>query len=176
PRDPRVEEPYLFTPLMAFRVAALGVVALAVFAVLVLRLWSLQILSGSKYLADAQNNQLRTLRLEAPRGPILDRFGRKLVVNVPGTAIEVWPADLSKSDRRGELRRLATMLDVPLKPILQQVAERKDDPLTPVIVERGAHEDEVDYLYEHRRDFPGVQIQETYLRKYNSQALAAQVL
>src|SRR5581483_3341240 len=160
PRDPRVEEPYLFTPRMAFRVAALGVVALAVFAVLVLRLWSLQILSGSKYLADAQNNQLRTLRLEAPRGPILDRFGRKLVVNVPGTAIEVWPADLSKSDRRGELRRLATMLD---------------DPLKPVIVERGAHEDEVDYLYEHRRDFPGVQIQETYLRKYNSQALAAQV-
>src|SRR5213595_383863 len=86
PPDPRVEEPYLFTPRMALRVAILAAVALAVFGVLVLRLWSLQILSGSKYLAAAQNNQLRTLRIEAPRGTIVDREGRTLVRNVPGTA------------------------------------------------------------------------------------------
>ena len=49
PPDPRVEEPYLFTPKTALRIAILGVVALVVFAVLLLRLWSLQILSGSKY-------------------------------------------------------------------------------------------------------------------------------
>src|SRR5439155_16592518 len=60
PPDPRVEEPYLLTPKMALRVAILGGLALVVFGVLFLRLWSLQILSSSHYLAAAQNNQLRT--------------------------------------------------------------------------------------------------------------------
>ena len=37
-------------------------------------------------------------------------------------------------------------------------------------------EDQVAYLYEHQAEFPGVQIQQTYLRHYPHQALAAQVL
>ena len=82
PPDPRVEEPYLFTPRMALRVAILAAIALVVFAVLLLRLWSLQILSGSKYESAALNNQIRTFPIEAPRGPILDRMGRTLVTNV----------------------------------------------------------------------------------------------
>ena len=35
--------------------------------------------SGERYLAAAQNNQLRTIRIEAPRGPISDYRGRKIV-------------------------------------------------------------------------------------------------
>ena len=38
PGDPRVEEPYRLTPQLAFRVAILAFLALAVFAVLFLRL------------------------------------------------------------------------------------------------------------------------------------------
>ena len=73
PPDPGVEAPYRLTPGLALRVGVLGVVALAVFAVLFFRLWSLQVLSGDTYLAAAQGNQLRTIRIEAPRGTILDR-------------------------------------------------------------------------------------------------------
>lgn len=176
PPDPRVAEPYLFTPKTAMRVALLGALALAVFAVLILRVWSLQILSGSKYLSAAQNNQLRTLRIEAPRGPILDRKGRVLVTNVSGTAVEVWPADLPKQGRYRMLKRLAEILNVPLPQVIAQIEERKGDPLTPVTVQVAVHEPQVGYLYEHRREFPGVQIRQTYLRRYNSQALAAHVL
>src|SRR5262249_29986669 len=50
------------------------------------------------------------------------------------------------------------------------------DPLTPITVKEAVHEDQVAYLYEHQSEFPGVQIVQTYLRHYNSQALAAQVL
>ena len=86
PPDPTVSAPYRLTPGLALRVGVLGVVALAVFAVLFFRLWSLQVLSGARYLDAAQNNQLRVIRVEAPRGPILDRNGRVIVGNVPGTA------------------------------------------------------------------------------------------
>ena len=37
-------------------------------------------------------------------------------------------------------------------------------------------EDQVAYLYEHASEFPGVQIQQTYLRHYPYQSLGAQVL
>ena len=65
-------------------------VALAVFAVLFLRLWALQVLSGPQYLRAALDNQLRAVRVQAPRGPILDRNGQPLVTNVPGTAVQIW--------------------------------------------------------------------------------------
>ena len=176
PRDPRVEEPYLFNPRMALRVAILATVALAVFAVLFLRLWSLQILSGARYENAALNNQLRTVRREAPRGTIVDREGRVLVTNVGATAVEVWPADLPKQGAYAEIKQLARVVHVPLPRILAKLEQRKNDPLTPVTVQVSVHKPQLDYLAEHRREFPGVHTRLTYLRRYNAQALLAHVL
>ena len=84
PPDPHAVEPYRLTPKLALRVGILGMLALAVFATLFLRLWSLQVLNGEQLLRAAQNNQRRDIRVQAPRGPILDRNGDVLVTNVPG--------------------------------------------------------------------------------------------
>jgi penicillin-binding protein 2 len=176
PPDPRVEEPYLFTPRMALRVAILGAIALAVFAVLLLRLWSLQVLSGSKYEAAARNNQLRTFPIEAQRGPILDRTGRTLVTNAASTAVDVVPIDLPKQGRYSEMKRLSMVLNVPLPKLLARLELGMKNPLTPVTMQVAVHPDQVAYLAERNREFPGVQITPTYLRKYNTQALLAHVL
>ena len=42
PPDPKVAEPYRVTPQMAIRIAVVGVVAVALFAVLFFRLWALR--------------------------------------------------------------------------------------------------------------------------------------
>src|SRR3954469_9905850 len=89
PPDPNVAEPYRLTPRLALRVGLLGMVALAVFAVLFLRLWSLQGLHGEQLLRAAQNNQRRELRVPAPRGAIWDSQGRPLVINVPGLVVQI---------------------------------------------------------------------------------------
>ena len=75
PPDPRVEEPYRFTPQMALRIAVLGVLAIVVFAVLFFRLWALQVISGERYLEDARNNQIRSFRLWGPPGGLKDPPG-----------------------------------------------------------------------------------------------------
>ena len=78
PGDPRVEEPYRLTPQLALRVAVLGFLALTIFAVLFLRLWALQVLSGDKYLAEAIRKQERELRnaiLATVRGSTFGGFG-----------------------------------------------------------------------------------------------------
>ena len=177
PHDPSVSGPYRLTPGLALRVAVLGVVAIAVFAVLFFRLWSLQVLSGTRYLDAAQNNQLRTIRVEAPRGPILDRNGKVIVGNVPGTAVKLWVGDMPKKEGRYRMiQRLAAVLDVPTHRLAREVEDRRVDPLTPITVKTAVHDDQVYYLQEHASEFPGVQIQQTYLRDYPYQSLGAQIL
>jgi penicillin-binding protein 2 len=176
--DPRVEGPYRLTPRIALRIGILGALVLVVFGVLFLRLWALQVLSGAQYLRAAQNNQLRTIRLQAPRGPILDRDGRVLVTNVAGTEVQIRPTDLPKRrpERLRELRALARVTDVPLSQILAGIRRHRDDPLTPVRVKDGVGEPIVAYLAERQDDFRGVQVVNTYLRSYPHGSLAAQML
>lgn len=166
------------TPQLALRIAILGTVVLGVFAVLFLRLWALQVLSGDQYRVAAQENQLRTVRVPAPRGSILDRNGMPLVTNVIGNSVQIWPADLPRTwpEQRAELRRLAARLGVPMRKILRQIEKREGDPLTPVIVKRAIRDDEVAYLIENADDFPGVTVARSYLRDYPNRALAAHVL
>ena len=47
------------TPQLALRVAILGGVALALFAIVFFRLWYLQVLSGDKFLAQSTVNRVR---------------------------------------------------------------------------------------------------------------------
>jgi penicillin-binding protein 2 len=176
PPDPRTAEPHRFTPQLALRVGMLAGLALVIFAVLFLRLWALQVLSGDRYLLAAQDNQLRTVRVEAPRGSIVDRAGRTFVSNVPGTAVKIWTADLPREGRYAMLQRLSKILRVPLPRLTKALEERKGDPLTPILVKTAVHEDQVATLLEHRAEFPGVEVVGTYLRDYEHKALAAQVL
>lgn len=178
PGDPRVAEPHRLTPQLALRVAVLGFLALALFAVLFLRLWALQVLSGERYLAQANDNRVRAVRLEAPRGAILDRRGRELVRNVAGTRLELWPSDMPKTwdAQRAELRRLSVVTGISVKELLADIREHGNDPLTPIVVQRGLKPNQYNYLQENAVDFPGVHLPSSYLRQYPYQSLLAQVL
>jgi penicillin-binding protein 2 len=116
------------------------------------------------------------VRVPAPRGAILDRNGTVLVANVAGSSVQLWPADLPKKGRYQLLRKLSRVVHVPVPWMVKQIAKRKHDPLTPVTVKRAVHEDQVYYLKEHEREFPGVRVAQSYLRDYPFKALAAQLL
>jgi len=178
PPDPHTAEPYRLTPQLALRVGILGMLALAIFATLFLRLWSLQVLNGQQLLRAAQNNQRRDIRVQAPRGPILDRNGNVLVTNVPGRAVQIWSSDLPK--RRGvrlhEISALARVLGVPANQIGAAIRRHRQDPLTPIRIKDNATRAQVFYLEERAEDFHGVQIVPAYLRYYPHHELAAHVL
>ena len=95
--DPR--RPSL-TPQLALRVAIIGGIALVAFAIVFFRLWYLQVLSGDKYQAEAKDNGVREIKVQAPRGEIVDREGRLLVDNRTGLAVRVTPDKLPEDQRR----------------------------------------------------------------------------
>src|SRR5436190_23660830 len=115
------------TPKLALRIAVLGGIALVAFAVVFFRLWYLQVLSGDKYLTEARNNQQRKIKVEAPRGEIVDRDGRVLVDNRTGLAVKVTPDKLPRNRHRRRLvyHRLARLLGMPASRIARSVRKER---------------------------------------------------
>ena len=87
-------EPERRTSPLALRISIITGLAIAIFSVLFLRLWYVQVLSGDHYRNQANDNRIREIRVQAPRGDILDRNGKVLVANRTELAIQVTPQDL----------------------------------------------------------------------------------
>jgi penicillin-binding protein 2 len=72
----------------------IGLVALAIvlaFSIFFIRLFQLQIVEGADLRSRSERNFVRTVRLEAPRGDILDREGRVLATTRPAHRVQVIP-------------------------------------------------------------------------------------
>ena len=157
------------TPQLAFRVAIIGGVALAAFAVIFFRLWYLQVLSGDKYVAEAQNNQLREIKVQAPRGEIVDREGRVLVRNRVGYAVKVTPDRLSEDpdERRALYKRLGKLLRMRPAVIERRVDEQlRELPFSTATVKQDVARETFMYIGERREHFPGVEVEPVFLREY----------
>ena len=79
------------TPQLAVRVAVLGGVAFVLFAIIFFRLWFLQVLTGDDYVSQARDNRVRKIKIEAPRGNIVDRNGKTLVKTRAAPVVQLLP-------------------------------------------------------------------------------------
>jgi penicillin-binding protein 2 len=206
------------TSQLAFRVAVVSTFALAMFAIIFFRLWFLQVLSGSSYLAEAKSNQIRTIDIPAERGEIIDRSGNLLVDSSEAAAVELSPQQLPAPIKTYSqmltppaadaalYRRLARVLGLSQRPrrchidlatktlhelgytgahpqyrrmaqipclVAQQLALQ---PYGDVTLQSPAPAAVQYYLGERAEQFPGVTLQQVYLRHYPAGTLAAQVL
>ncbi|MGH2986327.1 MAG: penicillin-binding protein 2, partial [Solirubrobacterales bacterium] len=164
---------------LAFRVTVLGGVALVMFAIIFLRLWYLEVLSGDKYLAVAQNNQVREFTVQAPRGDILDRTGRPLVQNRTALELQLKTTELPRSrERRARLfNRVGELAGLSPKQIRRQIrVQTKELPASPVTLKRDVAFDTVYYIRENQRRFPGVSVERVYVRRYPNGTLGAHLL
>ncbi len=159
------------------RVAVLGAVALALFAVVFFRLWYLQVLSGDEYLAAANENRVREVKVEAPRGEIVDRNGRLLVGNRGSWAVQVDPRRLtSDAEIRATLRRLSPLLGEPYGRLHRRFREAyKEASYSTPTVATDVTFDRVTRLMERQERFPGVTVGKTFVRSYPHGELAAHI-
>lgn len=147
------------------RAAILGIITLIVFIVILSRLWFLQVLAGEKYAELADNNRIKVIFTNAPRGIIYDRNGNVLVGNRPGISVTVTPLAIKGKETR-VLSRLSDVLGVEVEAIKNDLEKKGGDPLRPVIIQRDVSKEVVAYLKEHEVDFPGVDIEIEAVRDY----------
>ena len=157
------------TPALAFRVAVLGGVAFLMFSVIFFRLWYLQVLSGDRYVAEANDNRVRDIKVQAPRGQIVDREGRSLVDNRTALAVKVTPAELPRAGpaRNDLYRRLGRVLGRTPRRIREDIDEQLAAvPFSTATVKQDVDLPIVQYLLENGDDFPGVTVERVFLRRY----------
>ncbi len=162
-------------PSLVFRAGVLGGVAVLLFAMLIFRIWFLQVISGDDYIAMAENNRIRQIREEAPRGIIYDRNMNPLVENRAGLAVTVFPAELE--DPEMELTELGQAIGMPVEQIKQQLALHQEDTYRSVIIKKNITPEQKSYLIELMPlYFPGVDIKKFPLREYPEGSDAAHLL
>jgi penicillin-binding protein 2 len=203
--DPIDERRSPMTPQLALRVAVVGSIVLALFAILFFRLWFLQVLSGSQYVAQAQVNRVRDVAIPAQRGEILDRSNNVLVSSTRALTVQIVPTELPVKmsltnirhpPRRDEavFNRLAHILKLPtrhsrcriyaptqnhprLAPIACDVAKQLSlQPFGNVTVKQKTSKYIQYYVAERQNQYRGVQVQQTSIPGYPDATLAAQVL
>ncbi|MFZ5352948.1 MAG: penicillin-binding transpeptidase domain-containing protein [Bacillota bacterium] len=76
------------------RVDIIRAITLLLFAVLIFRLAELQIVEGEYYLKRSETLRTRSVGVSAPRGNIVDKFGRLLAGNKQSYSVNILKADL----------------------------------------------------------------------------------
>ncbi len=104
---------------------SLLVLALAFFALL-MRLYYLQVVNGTGFVAKAQSNRLRPVEVPAPRGLITDRNGVILATSRPLHSVVVVPGLLPSArkqpaERARVIQTLATLLNIDAATIEPQI-------------------------------------------------------
>ncbi|HMJ32496.1 MAG TPA: penicillin-binding transpeptidase domain-containing protein [Baekduia sp.] len=211
PLDPANDRRPPITPQLALRVAGVGVLAFVLFGIVFFRLWYLQVLDGDRYLAQARENRVRTERIQAPRGQIVDASKIPLVDNRKATVVSLDPASIPaamrtqiaaygqkagqrearKKGRKGpkiavpqatgdlltRYRRLGNVLQLSPKTINQRVVDAiVQVPYANIRVKTGVPAAQRDYIEERRERFPGVTVEQLYVRTYPNKTMAAQLL
>jgi penicillin-binding protein 2 len=162
-------------PSVGMRLGLLAAVVIILFSVLGFRLWFLQVLTGDSYIQLADNNRLRMVTIEAPRGVIYDRNGVPLVENRAGLSVGILPMDLRNEDV--VLPRLAVLLEMSEAEVRAKVeAGRKNPYIVTVLKEDVGESPVVDHLLERRLEFPGVKVEKRYVREYPHAAWATHLL
>lgn len=92
------------------RYALLITAVVLISAVIVARLFGLQIIKGEEYSKQAQNRLMRNVSVKSPRGDILDRYGRPIVVNREGFSLVVYKEYLEGNELDGLILRLANLI------------------------------------------------------------------
>ncbi len=157
------------------RLRVVGIVVLVLFGVLVLRLWTLQVIDAKSYAAAVTRNQVRIVSLAAPRGEIVDRANTVLVTNTPEQVILLARAETTlHPDIVGKVAALVGQTPAQVNAAINN---KRYDPYEPVPVASNVPASTVQYLETNQADYPGVSVETLTQRSYpQGGAIATPVL
>ncbi len=157
------------------RLIGAAAVILVFFSVIIIRLWSLQIHHGEDFKNKAYTNRVRIQEVAAPRGHILDRYGREIVTNRPSFNVVMMRED--SHDIEDVLKRLAPVLKEEISELWERIREAEGTPrYLPITLKEDIDWETLAYLENHNQKFSGIRIEVQPVRVYNYTDLAANTI
>jgi penicillin-binding protein 2 len=161
-------------PLIRF--VAFGVAAVLAASALTVRLFTLQVGTGGKFVALADANRSVQQSIPSSRGLIYDRAGKPLVTNVASYSVRIRPADLPESRRQGVIATLATLLHQDPTDISVAIDSSGGSRYDLVRVASDVDPEVASLIAESGSELPGVQIVVETRRRYELGPLVSQML
>jgi len=160
-----------------FRLQIIHYLAIAIFVILIARLWYLQVMNSQDFAERAEANRIRIIPIPARRGTIFDRKGNVLVTSKASFNIVLSRADIKDS----ELPPLADLLAGHLGIDRQWLAKRFEDAkfgaqYESIVVKELASPSDIAWVRAHEYDYPMIRVEEAPQRVYRYGQLAAHAL
>ncbi len=162
------------TTLIQRKIRQTALLVTVAFAVLLLRIWYLQVVESRYYSTLSANNRLRLRSVAAPRGFILDRSGAVVVENRPSFDVYVIPADVLDID--GTAQAIGAVLRQSPEEIAAKIQMGQAHPYEPVLLAREVNERTMVAIEERKIDLPGVSLRVHPIRSYPEGDIAAHIL
>ncbi len=157
------------------RVSGALICVIAAFLILLVRLYYLQIVEGTEFIRQSQNNWFRVQGIPPERGLIFDRNGVLLVENRPCFNLSIIPRQ-AKNPKK-VVYKLAELLHIAPEPLFARLAEAKGVPsFKPILLKRDVSRDAVAIMEAHKLDLPGIAITVESTRHYIEEKLASHFL
>ena len=170
-------------PHFALRISVITVLIALCFSVLVIRLWSIQVIQVQSYRKNAIQTTTRNVPTAAPRGRILASDGQVLAGDTAELVVTlktVIDANTNPPTRvastRAEQNLVALIPGLTLAHIRSQLNNEQYGPYQPVPVAEGISQGAATTIEESPGDFPGAAVSKQYVRDYPQGALAAQMV
>ena len=148
----------------ALRLRITGLIVVGLFALLGLRLWTLEVLQAPAAAQAVAANQIRAVPVEPNRGLILDRYANPLVTNQVIEQITL--SRLAAVQHPSVVGRLAALIGETTAQVDAAIADPRFSLYRPVPVMTNAPLADILYIKEHQSDFPGVTSVATTQRSY----------
>jgi len=162
-------------PVVESRIVGLAAALIFFFGILLLRLFYLQIVEGADLLDRSMRNSIRTERVEASRGEIVDREGRILATTRPAFQVAIVPSELVDADLTYET--LGFLLDRDSRELRERVGEPMGrDRFRPIVVASDLDREQLARVEAHRHALPGVVVESRPRRLYLDGDHAAHLL
>jgi penicillin-binding protein 2 len=152
-------------PLIGARIRGVLWVGLALFGLLLARLYWLQVVQYERFRTLSENNRLRIRTIRAPRGQILDRNGRPIAETQASFDLICSPVDVT--DLEGAIRLLEEIVEFDTDEILGKIrAARKSNPYSAITVARDLRFEQVSVVEFNREALSGFTVQVEAKRSY----------
>ncbi|NLW59090.1 MAG: penicillin-binding protein 2 [Firmicutes bacterium] len=146
-------------------VRVLSILVIFIFAVLLFRLWYLQIIKGEETFEKSSRNRMRPIRITAPRGNIYDRRGELLVTSRFSHVVSVVPEDIEENPYVVRfLSQVLELSEAELFQMLQESAKYQKDQYVPL--KRDVDPVAIGQILEAKLDLPGVVVEDYPVRYY----------
>ncbi|HEY6931181.1 MAG TPA: penicillin-binding protein 2 [Thermoanaerobaculia bacterium] len=146
-----------------------------IFAALAFGYWYVQIARGDYYFAQSENNRIRSVRINAPRGYVLDRNGAILVDNEPGYTLHLYRKEAK--DLNASIDLAAQVLKIPREQVRARVGRGLRDPeFLPIPIAENLGIEEVASIEARAPEHPEFAITVSQRRLYSHGTSAAHAI